>query len=243
MTEPSEIPSRLLKDLNKARSKHLTYAQLEDFVDSRLEATEREYVRAHIDLCTQCNRELEDLQWFSESRHYRQQVAAAAAPARPSFWEGLGQWLKVARRSLAVAGVAIAVAVLIAVVVKMQTPSSEQPSVATTAAPARFPATSSTAVATVPEVAGALPNPAAVAIPVSSSRSGGSRKRRVGPRVLSEAEAGAYLAQLAQAPNDPETRAAIAIKTDSTTKQKRSTSRWRWPGVNRPRRPTRSSRG
>ena len=210
MTEPSEISSRLLKDLNEARSKHLTYAQLEDFVDSRLESTENEFVHAHIELCSQCNRELEDLQWFSESRRYRQEVAAAAA--RPGFWEGIGQWFKVPRHRLAMTGAAMAMAALIAVLARIHTPSSDQPSIATTPA-ASSPATGSTAVAPPPEVAEVHPKPEAVLqAPSNAQGAVGSRQMKSGSRVLSEAEVYAYRDELAQANNDPEARAAIAIK-------------------------------
>ena len=97
MTEASQVPSRLLNELNEAKSKHLTYAQLEGFVDSRLESTEREFVHAHVDLCSRCASELEDLRGFGESRRSEEQVAAAAVaapvPAR-RFWEVVRHWLK-----------------------------------------------------------------------------------------------------------------------------------------------------
>lgn len=183
-------------------------------MDSRLESTEEEFVRAHIELCSQCNRELKDLQWFSESRRYRQEVAAAAAAVRPGFWEGIGQWFKAPRHKLAMTGAAMAMAALIAVLARIHTPSTEQPSVASAPAPASSPATGSTAVAVPPpEVAVAPPKPEAVLqAPSNAQAAVGSRQTKLSPRVLSGAEASAYRDELAQASNDPETRAAIAIK-------------------------------
>ena len=175
MTEPSEIPLRLLKDLNEARSKHLTYAQLEGFVDSRVEATERDYVRAHIDLCTQCNRELEDLQWFSESHVIGSKSPLPRSQRGPVSGRALASGLKFSR-GLAMAGVAIAMAVLIAVVVKMQTRSSEQPSVQ----PLRHQHVHCNEFDPCRDGArgcgGAAQAGGCLAIPVSSSRSGGIEK-------------------------------------------------------------------
>jgi hypothetical protein len=189
----------------------LTHAQLEELVDSRLESTEEEYARAHVELCSQCSRELDDLQEFSESRHHRRQFAAAAS-ARPSFWEVIRRWFQVPRHALATTAAAIAVAAFVGVLVKMHAPTSGQPLVATTTAPARPHVTSSPAVAPSAEVAVAPPKPEAV-LPSPSKAQGarGARQMRSGTRVLSEAETYGYREELAKAPDDPEARAAIAI--------------------------------
>lgn len=222
VTEPFEAPSRLLKALNGAKSKHLTYAQLEGFVDSRLESTEGEFVRAHLELCSQCEREMQDLRWFSESSHYRDEIAAAAASPskRPGFWEVVGQWFKVPRHGLITAGAAMAMAVIVAILTKLHGPSPSSPTIASHATPASSP---TTAVAPQSEVAVAPPKPesnseapakpeAVLEAPSSALGAVGSRQPSFGPRVLSPVEAYAYRDELGQAPNDPETRAEIAIK-------------------------------
>ena len=212
MTEPPEVPSRLLKALNEAKSKHLTYAQLEGLVDSRLESTEEEFVRAHLELCSQCAAEMQDLRWFSEAGRYREEVAAAAAPSpsRPGFWAIVGQWFTVPRHGLVTAGLAVAMIAFVAVLTKLRGPASNSPTIASNATPASSP---STAVAPQPEVTGAPPKPEAVLeAPSTASGAMGSKQLRILPRVLSAAEAYAFREELARAPNDPETRAAIAIK-------------------------------
>ncbi len=221
MTDPFEIPSRLLRELNEAESKHLTYAQLEGFVDSGLESTEEEFVRAHLELCSQCAREMRDLKWFSESCRFREVAAASAAPSpRPGFWEALGQWLRVPSHGLILAGATMATVAMVAVLTRLHQPSTSSPIVASNAAPTSSP---STAVAPQQESTVSPPRPEAnrkasakpetvLEAPSSVQGAMGSKQPRYGPRVLSAIEALSYREELAQAPDDPETRAAIAIK-------------------------------
>jgi anti-sigma factor RsiW len=48
-------------DLPPARDAHLTYEELEAFVDGRADALDRELIAAHLELCTLCGHELTDL--------------------------------------------------------------------------------------------------------------------------------------------------------------------------------------
>jgi hypothetical protein len=207
VTETPQTPSRLLKDLNEARSKHLSYAQLEGFVDSKLESTEEAFVRAHMELCSQCRKEVEDLERFSASGQYHEYVAAAAAsgtvPDRRGFWANVVQWLTIPRHRLAMAGAAMAVLLLLAVVANLHKGSGSSPTIATTANPAP-PRSARPA----PET----PKPEAVLDERSALGATGSKQIQLHARILPKAEAEAYRLELALAPNDPEARAAIAIK-------------------------------
>ena len=221
MTEPFEAPSRLLRSLNEARSKHLTYAQLEGFVDSRLESTEEEFVAAHLELCRQCEREVQDLQWFSESIRSSERVAAASPSRRPGFRQVLGQWLRVPSHGLMMAGAVGALAVIAVVLTRFHQPMASAPTTASSSAPA---SSSPTTQVPPPEVAvvpakpesnpEAPPKPEAVLEARSSASAAvGSRQPSFGrPRVLSPLEAFAYREELAQAPDNHEARAEIAIK-------------------------------
>jgi hypothetical protein len=207
VTETPQIPARLLKALNEASTEHLTYEQLEGFVDSNLEATEEAFVRAHMELCGQCKKEMDDLERFSTTRHdYEYSAVAAAAstvPVRRGFWAKLSQWLTVPRHGLALAGAAMAAVILIVVSANLHMRSGSSPAIATTATPPAPPT-----VKPAPET----PRPEAVLDDRSALGARGSNQIHLHARVLPRAEAEAYRVELALAPNDPEARAAIAIK-------------------------------
>jgi hypothetical protein len=69
-----------------AEPEHLSYEQLEAYVDDELDEVDREVVESHLELCPQCEAEARDLRAF--------QAEMAAYPAReyaptpaPTFWE------------------------------------------------------------------------------------------------------------------------------------------------------------
>lgn len=199
MTE-SHDPSRLWTELRDAGSRHLSYAQLEGFVDSRLDATEEELVRAHIELCSQCAAELHDLEVFAKS--LSNDGEKKRAPERIGFFSRVAQWMKVPRHGWAMIG---AVTALIVGAVVLQQWSSR---------PTALPAMASKEPgASVPSAMPVVPKPEAV-LEAPSQAHGAMATKHPGPvyRVLSPAEADEYRTELARAPGDPETRAAIAIK-------------------------------
>ena len=85
----------LIRGIEQARFHHLSYEQMEDWVEDRLEPADRELVMAHIGLCPPCARQL---------IAYQEYAPAMAAPittaemlrtqpmhAKESFWSFLKQ--------------------------------------------------------------------------------------------------------------------------------------------------------
>jgi hypothetical protein len=71
-------------DLPPARDAHLSYEELEAFVDGRADALDRELTAAHLEHCTLCGNELTDLTASREAMGLRSPHAPQdARPRRP----------------------------------------------------------------------------------------------------------------------------------------------------------------
>jgi hypothetical protein len=190
MSESANRPERLWRDLSQAEAQHLSYDQIEAYVDSRLDPTEAELMLAHTDLCGRCAAEVNDLKAFAASL----KADVRIEPKRAGIWERLGLWIKTPRNAWVVAG---ATAIL---VLAISLPRSE---------PSRETSAPSTVATTVPK----RPAEAVLEPPPEPLGFAGTKQPTQAPyRVLSQAEADAYRAELAAAPDDPVARAAIAIK-------------------------------
>jgi anti-sigma factor RsiW len=64
-------------DLPPARDAHLTYEELEAFVDARADALDRELIAAHVELCPLCRGELADLSSARDAMGLRSTLAPA----------------------------------------------------------------------------------------------------------------------------------------------------------------------
>lgn len=186
MPERNQWPE-LWRKLEQAETQHLSYTQMEAYVDSRLEATEAELVRAHTELCGRCAADLNDLKSFARGLN----VKEVAQPARLGAWERAAAWFKMPRHSLAVAG---AMAVLVVIVV---VPHSDRTSAPPENRAAEF----------------ASKHPVeAVLEPDKAPRGETFQEQGVLYRVLTQDEFDAYQRQLAAAPDDPAGRGAIDLK-------------------------------
>lgn len=109
MPGQSDLPKQLWIDLSQAEEQHLSYEQIEAFVDSRLDAIEAELVRAHADLCDQCAAELNDLAEFAKSLKSK----VLTIPDRVTIWDRIASWFKIPRNLWATAGIATALMVVL----------------------------------------------------------------------------------------------------------------------------------
>jgi len=85
----------VLAGIDQARFRHLSYEQMDDWVEDRLEPADRELVMAHIGLCPPCARQLIAYQEYAPvmAAPVRTAMFAATQPveAKPSFWAFLKQ--------------------------------------------------------------------------------------------------------------------------------------------------------
>ena len=233
MPDPEDRVGRMWKDLSEAESQHLSFQQLEAYVDERLDPTERELVSAHSELCEQCVAELRDLERFAASLRSREEEPVILASG-PRWLE----WIRIPRHAWALAAAAAVLAIVVAVGLRpsgtassptasVQTPAppaSPSPSGAATTAPPPNEVASSAAVSGSspatrdPRTPGTGASPANPPVETLLEAPRGqlglkSSQRAAGPyRVLSSADRIRYELELQGAPDDPEARAAIDIK-------------------------------
>jgi hypothetical protein len=85
----------VLSGIDQARFRHLSYEQMDDWVEDRLEPADRELVMAHIGLCPPCARQLIAYQEYAPvmSAPVQTGVFAATQPVekKQSFWSFLKQ--------------------------------------------------------------------------------------------------------------------------------------------------------
>jgi hypothetical protein len=85
----------VISGIEQARFRHLSYEQMDDWVEDKLEPADRELVMAHIGLCPPCARQLIAYQGYSPAMAapIRTAVFAAAQPVqeKQSFWAFLKQ--------------------------------------------------------------------------------------------------------------------------------------------------------
>ncbi len=184
MATSGKSPERMWAALEQARTEHLTYEQLEAYVDSRAEADEAELVRSHTDLCPQCAAELRELTEFSVALRSTETSAVARQPRL-----GLARWLSIPRLVVAAA----AIALIVVAVLPRQASRSAVPNGTTAQSGSRR------------VVEAVLPSESAL-VSTTSEETGSSY------RVLTADDAAAYQKERAAAPDDPRARAAIAIK-------------------------------
>ncbi len=201
MTE-SQDPSRLWAELRAAESRHLSYAQLETFVDSRLDSTEEELVRAHIELCSQCAAELHDLELFAKSLLHEKEKERA--PEWIGFLSRVAEWMKVPRHAWAMMGATMALIVGAVVLQQWNSRPTALPMIASKEPVASAPPASPTPIVPKPE--------AVLEAPAQAHGAMASKQQKPSYQILSPAEAEQYRMELADAPDNPEVRAAIAIK-------------------------------
>ena len=95
----------------KRGTTHLTYEQLEAYVDRQLDAAERETVDFHAEACAICRGELADLQKFRDSWEDEARTAAARNHPVDTIW----QWFSAFWRVHAFAATATAIASILIV--------------------------------------------------------------------------------------------------------------------------------
>src|SRR5262245_29310211 len=74
-----------------AAADHLTYEQIERYVEGRSDEPERESVNGHLDGCVRCADEVRDLAEFTTQRI----TPPAVSPSRPTSRSGLVRWMLV----------------------------------------------------------------------------------------------------------------------------------------------------
>lgn len=83
----------VVSGIDQARFRHLSYEQMDDSVEDRLEPADRELVMAHIGLCPPCARQLIAYQEYAPvmAAPLKTSVFVAAQPVKQSFWSFLKQ--------------------------------------------------------------------------------------------------------------------------------------------------------
>jgi hypothetical protein len=85
----------MISGIDQARFRHLSYEQMDDWVEDRLEPADRELVMAHIGLCPPCARQLIAYQEYAPvmAAPVRTGIYLAAKPVeeKQSFWSFLKQ--------------------------------------------------------------------------------------------------------------------------------------------------------
>ena len=117
--ERSMATSGFLSAIEEARGEHLSYEQMDAWVDDRMDQTERELVLAHIGLCAECARQLRGYEAYAPAMaapvSASAQRAANAVPA-PAFGERMRAFFfstRFAAAALAVVAVAIVTPILL----------------------------------------------------------------------------------------------------------------------------------
>src|SRR5580693_5339741 len=91
----TNLGTAVLSGIDQARFRHLSYEQMDDWVEDRLESADRELVMAHIGLCPPCARQLIAYQEYAPVMAAPIQTAVYAATqavaAKQSFWSFLKQ--------------------------------------------------------------------------------------------------------------------------------------------------------
>jgi len=138
--------SSLRRDLTAERKlapTHLTYEELEKYVDDSMDATGREIVDSHVESCRMCMEELKDLRRFRDSfeaqiakeANARVEIAALGGTSgfkefrlaeRDTLWSRIRAWWGRPLASAATAAL-VAAAVLVAIFLPLQKSAPPQP--------------------------------------------------------------------------------------------------------------------
>jgi anti-sigma factor RsiW len=91
--------------IHRAASEHLTYEQMDAWVDDELEQSERELVAAHISLCAPCTRQLKAYESYAPVMS-----APIVPPAQPahSLSDRIRAWFRIPQVAMGAAAAAIA---------------------------------------------------------------------------------------------------------------------------------------
>jgi hypothetical protein len=81
----------VISGIDQARFQHLSYEQMDDWVEDRLEPSDRELVMAHIGLCPACARQLIAYQEYAPAMAAPIRTAAESVEQKASFWSFLKQ--------------------------------------------------------------------------------------------------------------------------------------------------------
>jgi hypothetical protein len=220
MANQEDLFGKMWREISKAESRHLSFQQIEAYVDGHLDPTERELVVAHTELCEQCAAELRDLAQFAALLRIPK-----SEPAPVSYWARWKEWvagaIRVPRYTWGMA--AAAAALIIAIGIKELRPSGTAPPTASLP-PASVPSPRSTSPAPISRGVELALAPTEVAksnsfVPETVLEApppalGVQGSQVIVPRypVLAPAKALAYKLEIENAPSDPEARATIAIK-------------------------------
>jgi hypothetical protein len=104
LTALATVPASALSAIREARFDHLTYEQMDAWVENELDQSERELVLAHIGLCAPCARELRAYESYAPAMS-----APILTPAQPvaSFGEKLRAWFRTPQIAMIAAAVAL----------------------------------------------------------------------------------------------------------------------------------------
>jgi hypothetical protein len=117
--ESRAAASGLITAIEKARGQHLSYEQMDAWVEDKMDQTERELVLAHIGLCAECARQLRAYESYApvmSAPVNRETVRAAVSAPSASFSERILAFFRmpaVAVATLAIAAVAILTPILL----------------------------------------------------------------------------------------------------------------------------------
>jgi hypothetical protein len=118
--EPRELRQALL-DAGSQR-KHLSYEQLEEYVDGKMPDGDRKNAQAHLQVCPMCSEELQDL------NSLRAELLGRHREVREAWWARfVVRWLTVRQLALAL-GTAAALVLAVVTVTRRLSPTKEVPS-------------------------------------------------------------------------------------------------------------------
>jgi anti-sigma factor ChrR (cupin superfamily) len=106
LTALASVSVSMISAVREALDEHLSYEQMDAWVENELDSTERELVLAHIEVCPPCARQLRAYESYAPAMS-----ASVIAPAQPilSFGEKLKAWLRLPRIAIIAAAVAVVV--------------------------------------------------------------------------------------------------------------------------------------
>lgn len=100
----ASVSASTISAVREARFEHITYEQMDAWVENELDQTERELVLSHIGLCAPCARQLQAYESYAPAMS-----APIVAPAQPvvSLGEKLRAWFRAPQLAIIAAAVAV----------------------------------------------------------------------------------------------------------------------------------------
>lgn len=104
LTALASVSASTILAVRQALDEHITYEQMDAWVENELDSTERELVLAHIGVCAPCARQLQAYEAYAPAMS-----ASVIAPAQAilSFGEKLKAWLRMPQLAIIAAAVAV----------------------------------------------------------------------------------------------------------------------------------------